>query len=136
MDTQSWSLLLAMVQQVAGIFIVLSTRPMPGNNRILPWIFIDISKEKPFQYSQLLHVHRCKYLELEPLEKKETAELICQLLNVQVVPDKITDDIHKKSQGNPFLTLEMVYALRDSGCIQTKGEKLVMTNDALQAVPE
>jgi hypothetical protein len=39
-------------------------------------------------------------------------------------------------QGNPFLTEEIVYALRDSGALQiTKTGECILTKEAQQSVP-
>lgn len=63
-------------------------------------------------------------IELQNLSKEDTTEMIAHRLNIKKVPDQIADEIYNKSQGNPFVTEEIVYALRDSGTLQItkKGE--------------
>jgi predicted ATPase len=104
MDSNSWNLVLAVKQQVEGLFIVLSTRPMKG-------------RDVPFQFSQISHLHS-ETVVLQNLSETDTATVIAGCLQLPSVPEEMVREIYKKSQGNPFLTEEIVYALRDSGALR------------------
>jgi predicted ATPase len=55
---------------------------------------------------------------LQNLTENDTSQLMAQALKLKTVPDEVSREIYKRSQGNPFLTEEIIYALRDSGKIQ------------------
>ncbi len=76
------------------------------------------AKTSAFQYSQLLHQPNTRTIQLKDLSEEETEQLIATLLKLKKVPEKMWKEIHEKGQGNPFLTEEIVYALRDSGVLQ------------------
>ena len=56
--------------------------------------------------------------------------MIALSLQTKTVPEDMAREIYKKSQGNPFLTEEIVYACRDSGKITVgKNGQLIVAAD-------
>lgn len=70
------------------------------------------------------------------MTEDKTEDLISAVLQIKKIPEKITKDIHKKSQGNPFVTEAIVTALRDSGSLQiTKTGDCVISGDTSAVIP-
>lgn len=54
-------------------------------------------------------------MQLRNLPEDKTEEFMASLLQIKKIPENIVKDIHRKSQGNPFVTEAIVNGLRDSG---------------------
>ncbi|MFB2972384.1 AAA family ATPase [Aerosakkonema sp. BLCC-F183] len=103
LDSISWLLLLAVIQQVGPLLLVMATRPVTGT--------------KPLEYDRLLQMPNTEYLRLEPLPPEDSLALVCQRLGVTTLPSAAAKLIGDKAEGNPFFSEELAYALRDAGSI-------------------
>ncbi len=61
-----------------------------------------------------------KILELGPLKKEHTEEIIIRSLGVKNVPDGFVDLIHEKTEGNPLFISEMITLMDEEGVIDTE----------------
>lgn len=109
LDSASWTLTAQISQQVQPLLLVISMRPL--------------SENQPQEYLQLLKSPQTQVLQLQVMDSSDTLQLICQRLGVQKLPSEVADLITKKSQGNPFFSEEIAYALRDAGLIVIDDEK-------------
>ncbi|KAF0249250.1 MAG: adenylyl cyclase, partial [bacterium] len=57
-------------------------------------------------------------IELKHLSTEETMLLVCRRLGVKSLPKEFMELIISKSDGNPFFSEELTYAMRDMGFIQ------------------
>eukprot|EP01114_Cavostelium_apophysatum_P003087 TRINITY_DN1281_c0_g1_i1.p1 TRINITY_DN1281_c0_g1~~TRINITY_DN1281_c0_g1_i1.p1 ORF type:complete len:1564 (-),score=458.03 TRINITY_DN1281_c0_g1_i1:93-4784(-) len=121
-DSASWSLISVACSKLTCVLWALATRPF----------------ESSFQYSQIFHMAR--HIRLKNLTMDNIKTLIEQRLQVNRVPDEVVKEVYLKGQGNPFLSEEIIFALRDSGMIKAKGNgELVALNDfkrLAKAVPD
>jgi class 3 adenylate cyclase/tetratricopeptide (TPR) repeat protein len=122
MDSASWALALAVSQHVCPLLLVIVARPFP--------------EAVPASYRQLRESAGTQQLHLEGLSAHETMMLVCQRLNVTTLPDPVATLIREKTQGNPFFSEELAYALRDTGLIRVAdgGCHLATTVEELRAV--
>lgn len=104
MDSASWALTLAVSQQVCPLLLVIVGRPFPD--------------AVPAAYQQLQEHPDHLRMHLEGLSAHETVMLVCQRLGTAMVPDPVATLIREKTQGNPFFSEELAYALRDAGLIR------------------
>eukprot|EP01117_Protostelium_nocturnum_P014485 TRINITY_DN5511_c0_g2_i2.p1 TRINITY_DN5511_c0_g2~~TRINITY_DN5511_c0_g2_i2.p1 ORF type:complete len:1733 (+),score=655.57 TRINITY_DN5511_c0_g2_i2:165-5363(+) len=124
LDSASWGLALSASQQMESCLFVIAMRPIKSNS---------------FQYSQLIHQDYCVRVVLKPLNEEETALQSAEILKVEKISSDMALKVHEKSQGNPFMTQEIVQALNVSGALQVKQSgECIMTREveeALESVP-
>lgn len=104
LDSGSLALLLLVSQQVENLLLVVATRP--------------INEPIPIDHKQLANVSGTEKIELKHLSTEETILLVCRRLGVKSLPKEVQDLIISKSDGNPFFSEELAYAMRDMGFIQ------------------
>lgn len=103
-DSASWSLALAVRQQIKSVMLVIVTRPL-----------LDL----PPHFAQMLESDQpTTMIHLPPLSEEEITTLICQRLEVAILPPNVAALIHQKSGGNPFFSEQLTYSLRDSGYVE------------------
>jgi class 3 adenylate cyclase/tetratricopeptide (TPR) repeat protein len=99
LDSASWKLLSMACQQLRGVLIVISARPPKGR--------------VGFDFYQILKMPTSEVIELAPFKSDdETRKLVAQLLGVDDVAANIAREVHAKSEGNPFVVVEVVQSLR------------------------
>ena len=64
---------------------------------------------------------RCEVLKLEPLDASAHAELVAGLLGLPGVPPALARDLYEASDGNPFVTRELVRSWIESGDLPRRG---------------
>ncbi len=101
LDSASWSLALTAVRRVRPMLLVIATRPLA-----LP---------RPTAYKELLRLPQTKYLEIGAMPPPDLIDLLCGRLQVNQLPNEISQLILDRAQGNPFFCEEMAHALRDTG---------------------
>lgn len=107
MDLNSWNFASAIKEQLSPVLMVLVGRPIEGKEQ---------------EARQILTSQISSKIELEPLSKNETAQLVSFCLGVAQIAPEIADLIYGQSQGNPFFSEEIAYALRDSNnIVQVEG---------------
>lgn len=102
LDASSWALLLAATDRVGGLVPVVVARPMA---------------DLPPEYRQLTYRPEARYMRLRGLAPEAVRELLARRLGVASVPEAVWRLIAERSQGNPFFSEELAFALRDSGAI-------------------
>jgi class 3 adenylate cyclase/tetratricopeptide (TPR) repeat protein len=102
-DTASWTLTLAVSQQLRGVLVVVCLRPLKP-----PF---------PFEYQQITHCENAHTMALTPLSGDDAITLAKHILGVEKIPPQIASQIVEKGQGNPYMIEELTTALRDSGVI-------------------
>ncbi|HLF89261.1 MAG TPA: adenylate/guanylate cyclase domain-containing protein [Anaerolineales bacterium] len=61
--------------------------------------------------------HRYKTIQLQPLDKESSRELVANLLHVEDLPPRVRQLILDKSEGNPFFVEEVIRSLLDAGLV-------------------
>ncbi|HLF91668.1 MAG TPA: AAA family ATPase, partial [Anaerolineales bacterium] len=122
LDSASWSLALAVAQQVRPLWLVLVTRPF--------------REEMPPVFQQLLALAGEDFLRLEPLPAGDAEQLVRQCLGVHSLPGAVSSLIRERAEGHPFFSEELAYALRDAGYIEIRnGECRLASGVDLAAIP-
>ncbi len=65
---------------------------------------------------------------VQPLDGKESATLISNLLNIRGLPQSLRDQITDRAGGNPFFIEEVVRSLIDEGAVVRKGDSFAVTD--------
>jgi class 3 adenylate cyclase/tetratricopeptide (TPR) repeat protein len=103
LDSASWSLITVVIQRVARLLVILTTRP--------------VAQPIPPAYGPFLQDPRLTRIFLAPLPAENVTALVAQRLGVASLPPTVAAFIQEKAQGNPFFSEELAYALRDSGVL-------------------
>lgn len=103
LDSASWALARIVVREVATLLLVIVARPM--------------GQPAPPDYTQLAQAAGTETITLHTLPPADIDRLICQRLGVGELPPELTALILEKSEGHPFFSEELAYALRDAGLI-------------------
>jgi class 3 adenylate cyclase/tetratricopeptide (TPR) repeat protein len=103
LDSASWSLALHVARRIRKALFVLVTRPM--------------TEPLLENYRALCAWPETAVLVLEALSPRAVLELVCQRLGVTTLPEPVITLIQQKTQGNPFFSEELAYALRDEGLL-------------------
>ena len=103
-DSSSWELLVAMVQNVPGLLVLLTSRALP-----LP---------PPAGYLQVLRWKSTRTIRLTNLSVEDTAKLVSNRLQVDEIPQRISTLVYEHSHGNPFFIHEMALNLESAGIVE------------------
>lgn len=103
LDSASWALARAVVEELPNIYLVVVTRPLG-----------DVP---PIDYQRLADAPGTKMIRLQPMSAEDALSLVCMRLGVQLLPPAISNLIMQKAEGHPFFSEELAYALRDTHMI-------------------
>src|SRR5271166_3264473 len=109
MDSASLTLAVAVAKSIKPLLMILSTR--------LP---IDEKQQPLWEQFDLPSSHR---LVLKPLEPEDCVTLAAQRLGVRHLSKPVADLIVARSQGNPFFSVEIAFALRENGLVFIDGDQ-------------
>ena len=102
-DSSSWDVAREICNTVSPILVVVATRPTGSDRSGLDWAFDGWDTET---------------LRLDALTSKETAELLCDRLGVDSIPDQLLSIVMDRAEGNPFFSEELVMALLEAGLFE------------------
>lgn len=121
MDLGSWSMLATLLDRVPGILLVGSLRPMVS---------------PPPQLAQLTTGPGRELHRLEPLDSESTGLVIARCLGVSTVSREVIEAVHARSEGVPFFSEEVAYALREAGALRINRRHCELADDrAVVALP-
>lgn len=103
MDSASWAFARAIAQNMPSVLIVMSYRS---------------DSKLPTEGVQLRALPQTIEVELAPLDRDRTADLIAQRLGATSVADRVVDVVYQQAKGNLLFTDQLVYALRDGGYVE------------------
>lgn len=109
MDSASLAVAAVVAQRVHPLILLLSTRILTG--------------EHEHALDPLLHLAGAEHLHLDPLRSDDCIALAAQRLCVRKLAKPIADLIAAKSQGNPFFSVEIAFALREHGFVMIEGDE-------------
>lgn len=103
-DASSMRLALLILQQIPGLLLVLSSRPLP--------------EQKPLEFSELLSLPATRRVTLGVLESDLASRMVCRNLGVSRLPAEVERVIEERAAGNPLFCQQLAYALLDNGLIE------------------
>lgn len=106
LDSASWALLDMAAPARPPFLLVLTTRPL---------------ETAPEAYRRLLAAPHCRHLALKELTHDDIGRVIGESLGVDEVPRAVVDRIYEHTDGNPFFSQEVAFALRDAGQLAVDG---------------
>lgn len=106
-DSASVALVRSVVRTLPGALCVVVAREIDGDEGLSE---LRLSADGD-------HVSR---IGLEPFSQNGTLQLVCSLLNVDLVPESVVQWIHRQAGGHPFFTEQLTRALRDEGRIRVQ----------------
>lgn len=80
------------------------------------------------EYRRLLDAPDVQRLSLNTLSHEQVVQLICQRLGVREIPLQVAAFIYRHSEGHPFFSEEIAFALRDAGTIQIEEDRCRLAN--------
>jgi len=84
----------------------------------------------PPEFAAIYSAPETNHLELGPLAGEDVAILLSERLQVDSIPEAVIQFVRTKSEGNPFFSEELVYALRDTGVIIVRDRTCALAPDA------
>ncbi len=109
MDSASLALAVSVANSIQPLLMILSSRPPIDGKQQTLWEQFDLP------WSQRLV--------LKPLEPGDCVTLAAQRLGVRHLSKPVADLIVARSQGNPFFSVEIAYALRENGFVLVDGDQ-------------
>ncbi|HXD09216.1 MAG TPA: AAA family ATPase [Anaerolineales bacterium] len=117
LDYATWTLIGYMVGELPATLFVISMRPLAEE---------QVGTETAKAYLELRDNPATQRFQLSSLSLEDASHLIEQRLGVKSLPTFVLEFIRVRSQGNPFFTEQVAYALRDAGIIRiSDGEAVV-----------
>jgi class 3 adenylate cyclase/tetratricopeptide (TPR) repeat protein len=107
LDSASWALALQVSRRVRPLLMIVTSRPL--------------EEPVPPDGRTLFHGSGAEHLRLDALAPADAVALACDRLGVDALPPQAAALIGRKAQGHPFFSVELAYALRDSGLIEVAG---------------
>jgi class 3 adenylate cyclase/tetratricopeptide (TPR) repeat protein len=105
LDSNSWALLLEIVQSVPRALVAVTTRPM---------------SDPPEQYARLRALGSTEVLVLEPLSPAEIQTLVKHQLGVHALPAELTGFVDDRVAGHPFFCEQLVQTMREGGLVRVE----------------
>ncbi len=103
-DTSSVRLALLVLQQIPGILLILSSRPL--------------SEALSSELTAMLALPAIRRLVLGVLDTDLASQMVCRSLGVTRLPPEVERAIADRAGGHPLFSQQLAYALRDSGLIE------------------
>jgi tetratricopeptide (TPR) repeat protein len=110
LDSASWALLKQVQHEIKPLLLVIATRPMLDAQ--------GSATSLPAEYRELLTSSELQVVKLAALPAADTLTLVCRRLGVASLPLMVADFILEKTEGHPFFSEELAYALRDAELIK------------------
>jgi class 3 adenylate cyclase len=120
LDSNSWELAEAIVQQLSHVLLLLVVRPSPV-------------EQESAELRRLRGRTGAVVVSLDVLAPDHTRALVSQRLRAYAVDDDVADLVHARTEGHPFFVEELVHALRDGGLL-TVEQGLVRFSGSAAAV--
>tara|TARA_R110002073_G_scaffold7456_1_gene42363 strand:- start:25759 stop:29805 length:4047 start_codon:yes stop_codon:yes gene_type:complete len=102
LDSASLGVLRVMTQEMSHMMLLMITRP------------VSIQRK---EIAQMLAMETTSLLRLERLSNADILSLVAAKLGVAHLPKQVGELILARTEGHPYFSEEMAYALRDSGVI-------------------
>jgi class 3 adenylate cyclase/tetratricopeptide (TPR) repeat protein len=109
MDSASVAVASVVAQRVHPMILLVSSRILTG--------------EREHLLAPLLALPGIQRLRLEPLRRDDCVALVAQRLCVRHLAKPVADLVAAKSQGNPFFSVEIAFALREHGFVIIEGDE-------------
>lgn len=109
MDGASWAFLEHLLNNIPSVVVLLSSRPMGA----------DASDA-----SRVLEDDRTDVINLRPMTRADTAEVVRRQLGVSDVADDVLALVHSRAEGNPLFVREIVKNLVETGDIQIRQSRV------------
>ncbi|MEM7587482.1 MAG: hypothetical protein AAF560_29100, partial [Acidobacteriota bacterium] len=109
LDSASWDFVETMVHEGLPLVLILATRPATAASAA--------------PQRRLYELPAVSRLQLGPLSHEEILELVCRRLGVIALPESLAALLRAKTEGNPFFSEELAYALRDAGLIEIERQQ-------------
>jgi class 3 adenylate cyclase/tetratricopeptide (TPR) repeat protein len=120
LDSNSWALLLEVVQSVPRVLVAVTTRPM---------------SDPPEHYARLRTLGSTEVLRLEPLNQSEIRLLVQQQLGVHALPSELTGFVDDRVAGHPFFCEQLVQTMREGGLVRVEDGAAVVGDLDTLTVP-
>ncbi len=123
MDGASWGFLEHLLEQIPSVLVLLSSRPR---------------SEGGGEITRILESERTQIVDLPPISRSGTEEMIRQQLGVTEVGASALDLVASRAEGNPLFIREIVRNLIETGDIQIQNSRVQLLkrqNDA-EPVPD
>jgi tetratricopeptide (TPR) repeat protein len=115
LDSNSWALLMEIVESVPRVVVLVTTRPMAS---------------PPAQYARLRRA--AELIGLEPLDAAEIRTLVARQLGVQTLPTELIAFVDDRVAGHPFFCEQLVQTMRERGAVRIEeGAAVIGDLDAL-----
>lgn len=111
LDSNSWALLLEVVESVSRVVVVVTSRPMAA---------------PPEPYTRLRALGATDVLVLDPLGGADIRTLVEQALGVTDLPGSLTGFVDERVAGHPFFCEQLVQTLREGGHVTIDGGSAVV----------
>jgi tetratricopeptide (TPR) repeat protein len=111
LDSNSWALLLEVLQSVPNLLAVVTTRPTSDSTR---------------DHQRLLAMESTQVVQLSNLSSRDTRGLVAQRLGVSELPVPLAKFVEDRVSGHPFFCEELVHTMREAGIVDVKGGAVVV----------
>jgi class 3 adenylate cyclase/tetratricopeptide (TPR) repeat protein len=119
------------IDRASDAYLAQMIEAVPGTRTLLVVNF------RPEYQADWMGRSHYRQLPLLPLGPKSTAELLADLLGSDSSLAGLADEIHERTQGNPFFVEEVVQSLVERGClVGEKGAYRRVVNVAELAIPD
>ena len=112
-DTESWALALAVAQRLPNLQLTVTTRPFDALT--------------PAEFDLLRALPNSQHLLLAPLSGEETVAVVCKRLGVPALPADVDAMIRQRAAGLPLFAEELGLALLETGVIEIRDGRCLLT---------
>lgn len=125
LDSASWALTAEVMRDDMPLLMVLVSREVNKEGSTSNGLLREY-------YSKILQFPRSKRLRLNPLTRRETELLLCEVFGGSSVPASLVDAVHGTAEGNPLFSEQLARVLRNSLVTETDDGAVVFLQDATE----
>lgn len=111
LDSASWGVVVALAREATPLMLMLVTRPVSDPTQ---------------EMTQLLGSAAAELIRMDRMSEADIVDLVCTRLGVRALPDIVAELILGRTDGHPYFSEEMAYALRDNNIIEVKDGRCLL----------
>ena len=116
LDGATWTLMGTLQRDLPSVLLVLALRPILDGE-------VDAQIEE--EYKRLTANPLTQRIQLDSLSHDATEQLVAERLGIRKLPPAVSEFVRLRTQGNPFFSEEIAYALRDAGIVRIQNGEAI-----------
>ncbi len=117
LDSATWTLIGHIQRELPSVLLILALRPVLDG---------EATAHTEAEFQRLTAHPLTQHVALDSLSQDATAQLVAERLGIKKLPPSVAEFVRSRTQGNPFFSEEIAYALRDAGILRIQNGEAIL----------